>query len=192
MNKRKEELEEKRNKLMNKDKENKINQKIKNIYKIGKNEENSVLGNQQKPNNFKEKPLEKGLKWIKPLNETSENSKESIPFGEGSKEEELKCKAMKKVNDYRKSIIQMLDSEDEDGNQTDGLISHKAVSDEERDDDNIIMESSQRSIKPKIKEPEKDLTLESLSDAETIPIEGKPYFQKCEVHIPQPETIVLK
>ena len=117
-----------------------------------------------------------------------ESSKENNPFGEESKEEEMKNKAKKKIDNYRKSIIKMLDNEsDGESSIQDGLETNREISDEDRDDDNI-MEGSQKINK--YKEIEKDLTLESIRDP--IRIEGEPYFKKSEKCDLNSRSIILK
>mmetsp|Transcript_6870 Transcript_6870/g.6391 ORF Transcript_6870/g.6391 Transcript_6870/m.6391 type:complete len:242 (+) Transcript_6870:840-1565(+) len=175
----------------NKDRREEINKKVNNIYSLIKEEEKGTNEDiSSKPGNFAEKPLQNKLNWMKPTDQSLESSKENNNLQEESKEEVLKSKAKLKIDKYRKSIIKMLDDDSEE-NQSfhDGLETNREVSDEERDDDNI-MENSQKSLSKKPVEFEKDLTLESISDP--VLIEGPPYFQKPEECIPDPVSTLLK
>jgi hypothetical protein len=165
-----------------KERNNLIEERVNNIYKIEKIQEQKVNDEYPpgRPLQFSEKPLEKKLDWMKPKDEDLEGSKENFIFGEESKNHNQEERAKEKIQNYRKSILKMLDSENEEEyDQLDGLETNREVSEEgDRDDDNIL-ESSQKSIKHNRfeqaeDEVEKDLSLDS--DPDIIKIEGDPYF----------------
>jgi NIMA (never in mitosis gene a)-related kinase len=181
-------------------KNNKIKERINNIYKIDRLEEQKVLNDNQqhKPGYFAEKPLANQLNWMKPGDESLESSKENNPFGEENKRNSKEVHAREKINKYRKSILKMLDSEtEEEPDGLDGLETNREVSEEgERDDDNILdgTSKSMRSIKIEQTEEEKELDLDDVSEPEPepVPIGGKPYFQTCEAHYIDPLQVILK
>jgi hypothetical protein len=179
-----------------KDRAQQIDDKVKNIYKLDKSEEEKVLNNNDnyKPHNFADKPLAKQLGWMKPSDHNMESSKENTPFIEESKEEEIKAKAKQKIDNYRKSIIKMLDSESDEEQIGDGLETNREVSDEDDREDDNIMEGTGKSVKGKLqeREKEKDLTLDIDSEPEMVIIHGDPYFKKCGSYYAEPLYIILK
>ena len=159
------------------DSEDKIDRKVKNIYSIESKEQ------QEKVKNDKSKPLNKPLNRYKKEDENSEVSKES------SQNDEVKAKL--KLNKYRKSLIKFLDSESDEENkiQDDGLETNRELSDQEdRDDDNILNQTSKSSKSAHSKrnnEEEKDLNLDSDDEIVEIidppvPILGQQYFEVVE------------
>lgn len=196
--KEREKLEQKKRELENKERENYINQKVSNLYKIDKSEEEKVLNdNNHKPPNFVEKPLSKQLGWMKPSSDNMENSKENNPFGEESKREVKAVHHVKeKFNKYRKSILDMLDNEEEIQNENDGLDgleTNREISDEEEREDDNILDGTNKSIKlNQSSEVEQDLDLDTSSENEPIPIEGKPYFISSALSQIDPMQTVLK
>lgn len=195
--KEKERLEQKR-KEYNQDRVNQINQKVNNIYKIPKTEEEKVLNEvNYKPHNFVEKPLANKLEWMKPSNDNMENSKENNPFAEENKRDQKEAHAREKINKYRRSILNMLESEVDEVENTDGLDgleTNREISDEEDRDDDNIMDGTRGSIKIQSspEEEEKDLNLDSDSEPEPVPIEGKAYFLTVDMPMVEPLHTVLK
>lgn len=171
-----------------------INDKVNKIYSLAKNEEEKVLNDNYnfKPANFVDKPLAKQLGWMKPTDENMENSKENSHFREDNKDEEIKAKAKQKIDKYRRSILKMLDSDNDEEQLGDGLETNREVSDEgDREDDNIL-EGTGKSIKVNVQEREKDLTLDIDSEPELVIIHGAPYFKKSDHLYVEPLYTILK
>ena len=178
-----------------KERHNQIHERVNNIYKIDKSEEQKVSDIYKGgPSNFAQKPLEKQLNWLKPNDNNLESSKENNPFGEENKRNKVEAHAKEKIEKYRKSILNFLDSEDDNPECNDGLETNREVSDDgDRDDDNIFEGTQKTSKTPTIlTEEEKDLDLDLDSDSEPVRITGGPYFKPWEEVQIDPLQLILK
>lgn len=108
----------------------------------------------------------------------------------------MRNKAKEKVGKYRQSILQFLESDNNEGDFNDGLETNREVSEEgDRDDDNIL-DGTAKSIKVNIpQEEEKDLPLDDDDEVtvdERIPITGTAYFKPPEELLIDPLAKILK
>lgn len=170
--------------IQNKQNMDNVHEKIKNIYdlkKEQKKEENKAYPEpkENKPANFEEKPLQQQLGWMKPSDDES-SSKENNPFEDNSDCKQVKKNPRGKIEKYRQSIIKMLDGEDEECDQLDGLETNRELSEGEVREDDNIMDVSNRSIRSKVpKEDEEEVHIEDDEEEPEL-IEGESYFQLTE------------
>ena len=179
------------------DKSNKVNEKVKNIYNLKKDpriEEKKVVNEfkENKPALYTPIQVNKSPIWVK----AEEDHNEINPFPDDPVIKQKEIKAKEKVGKYRQSILQFLESENNEESFHDGLETNREESDDgDRDDDNIL-EGTAKSIKANFpQEEEKDLPLDDEDEVnveERIEIEGESYFKISEELNIDPLPKILK